>query len=159
MSHNLKSLYSICIKEKLIPNDTTYKQFFEVLNEYHRGISEAIIKGYSHSPNGQLGNFKILKDIRRRKTINWGESNKLKQNIIDTGGTPYNKETAPHGDMWFVLFEDNEYFKWIWDKTTPVKFVKNSKYYVFRACTKNRRTVGKVIKENEFITDKYDTYK
>lgn len=158
MSHNLKSIYNICVKNELIPKDTTYKEFFTTLNTYHREISDKIMKSYIHKPNEQLGSFNVIRDIRRGKTINWGESNKLKDLLIKTGKVPYNKETAPDGEMWHIYYTDNDYFKWKWFKEGATQYLKNAKYYVFRACSRNRRTVGKVIKEDQLIAENYVTF-
>lgn len=160
MSHNLKSIYKICLENKFIPEDTTYKQFFETLDEFHKDISYKVNRGYKYRPNERLGVFNIIKDIRKGKTIDWGKSNKVKQSIIDAGGIPYNKETAPEGEMWHIYYEDNSYFKWVWFKEgKAINFIKNIKYYFFRPCTKNRRSIAQAIKEDELVTEIYGVYK
>lgn len=155
MSHNLKTIYKICISKNIISKDITYKEFFSIINSFHKDISNEIQLGYKFKPNDRLGTFNVVKDIRRGKTINWGASNKLKDAIIQSGGIPYNKENAPSGEKWHIYYSDKDYFKWKWFKEKATEFIKNSKYYMFRACTKNRRTVGKVVKQNELISDNY----
>jgi hypothetical protein len=159
MSHNLKSIYNVCLENEYIPKGITYKEFFTTLNSFHKEISPKIMFGYKFRPNGRLGVFNVVKDIRRGKTINWGDSNKLKAAIIAQGGIPYDKKTAPDGEKWHVYYMDNEYFKWKWFKEGATEFIKNSKYYIFKACTKNRRTVGKVVNENKLVTVNYAVYK
>jgi hypothetical protein len=163
MTHNLKTIYKICIDNNFISKDVTYKQFAEVIRECHIELSYNILRGYRFRPTGQLGDFYLVKDIRRGKTINWGASNKRKQEIIDAGETPLvgkaGTEESNNGKEWLMYFEDNDYFKWLWFKDTATKYLKNVKYYVFKPCTRNRRTIAKVIKEDSFITESYGTYK
>jgi hypothetical protein len=157
MNHNLKSIYNICIEQGFI-KDIEYKTFANIVKQFHKDISLEVQLGYRFQPNGELGTFNIIRDIRRGRTIDWGASNKFKQKILDNGGIPFNKETAPNGEEWFIYFEDNNYYKWKWFKRKPT-FIKNLIYYMFKPSSKNRRTISQVIKDNPLAAERYGVYK
>lgn len=159
MNHNLKSLYELCIRNGYIKKTIDYKTFSTVAREFHKEISEKVLRGYEFRPAENLGVFHIIKDIRRGKTINWGESNKRKAEIIASGRIPYDKEKAPDGIYYLIYFEDNEYFKWKWFKEKPTQFIRNVKFYLFKPCTYNRRTISKVIKADNLIKENYGVYR
>jgi len=159
MNHNLKTLYKVCIDNGYIAPDIDYKTFSILIREFHKEISQRVLRGYKFRPGENLGQFHLVKDIRRGKTIDWGNSNKLKQSIIERGGVPYDKVNAPDGEEWLLYYQDNDYYKWKWFKETSTTFIKNVKYYIFKPCTTNRRSIAKVIKEDDLITESYGTYK
>jgi len=107
----------------------------------------------------QIGIFDIKKDIRRGQSIDWGASNKRKQEIIDSGLTPFNKTTAPDGIEWFIYHEGGDYYKWRWFKDTGALFISNIKYYTFTATRANLRGLAQCIKQNPFASLDYGIHR
>jgi len=157
---NTKAIFKHAIENKLLPEDTDYVTFYNVVREFHKEIAIKIMNGYEFKPGYLLGNFHIVKDLRKGKTINWGASNKRKQELIDQGITPFNKATAPNGVEWFIYYTDNKYYRWRWLKDIRKNFTKRMKYYMFSAAANNRKALGKIVKANQdIILENYVTYK
>jgi len=148
-SLSTKTLYEICTKDKLLPEDVTYKEFFTIAKEFNRQISREIIGGYEfQSP---IGTFSIVKIRRGCKVIDWKLSLINKQKLIDDGRTPYDKIKAPHGEFWFVYRTEGIRFKWLWKRVKDVK-----KWFAFLPCIANKRLLGKIVTiKKELQTDNY----
>lgn len=148
--YNTRAIYNICIEKGILQkNEIPYKLFYDIIREFHKEISNKIVFDTYRFKPSEIGVFEILRLDRKGKSIDWNASKKRKQEIIDAGGTPYSKLNAPNGIEWFV-YHEGDYFKWNWFKDTGAKFVKNLKFYVFKAATGNRRAVAKAIKQNPF---------
>jgi hypothetical protein len=118
--------------EELRPLDISYKLFTFIIRSFNKEIIEEIIKGYVFYMGSGLGNICIKKvgiDKRVKKSVNWGESNKNKQRIIDNGGIPYDKGEHPEGEKWLVFYDQpySYWFKWNKDKTA----LANKSLYAF----------------------------
>ncbi len=149
--YNTRAIYNLCVEQGILDkNEIPYIQFYHIVREFHREVSQKIIFNTYRFKPSEIGFFEILKDQRKGKSIDWNASKKRKQEIIAAGGTPYNKAEAPTGIEWFIYHEGSDYFKWNWFKDTGAKFIKNIKYYVFKAATGNRRAVAKAVKQNPF---------
>ncbi len=127
--------------------------FKEILYKFNNKVSNEIItKGYSFRPGFALSEFrikKILTDRRIKKRINWGESNKLKAEIIARGEIPFKVLTKDEfkrpvtdngGVKWFVYFNTLVDYLWHWNKK-QVR-VTNSAYYRFRPTIYNNTSKG-----------------
>jgi hypothetical protein len=76
-------------------------------------MSKSILRGYAFNFGLEqvgMGQIKV-QEIERKfdrdgyptdKSINWDESNKFKQALIEEGIEVYNKETTPNGKKWFI---------------------------------------------------------
>ena len=159
IQYNLKDLYEVAIKEKFIKPEVDYKTFSTIIREFNIDISAEILKGYKFSPGSRLGVFNLIKDVRRGKTINWGESNKYKAYLISQGRIPFDKELSPQGEEWLIYYTDNTYYKWKWFKSGASKYIKHIGNFIFKPVTANRRNIAKVVKEDNFIPEGYVTYK
>lgn len=159
---NTCDIFNIAVNKGLI-KDIPYRMFYDVVREFHKEISKKIVEGYRFRPGHSLGTFYITKDLRKGYSIDWGSSNKRKAELITEGKIPYDKETAPDGEKWFIFYVDNLYFKWKWSQDTATHLTRNLKHYMFDATTGNRKSVGKAIKRmnntTEPIIDKYVSYK
>lgn len=153
--YNTRAIYNICIENGIIREDEIpYKTFYNVIREFHKEISQKIIfDTYRFNPS-EIGVFEILRSERRGKSIDWNASKKRKQEIIDSGEVPYSKLNAPNGIDWFV-YHDGDYFKWNWYKNTATTFIKNIRFYMFKAATGNRRAVAQAVKNNPFASINY----
>lgn len=138
------------IKEDVVNRDL-YKQ---VLNQLNIGLEDAILnQGYCYTWGSGIGHIKIIRKERNHRTpvVNWGESNKLKEQLIAEGKLPYKAikdETGKKigdngGEPWFVYFTNDVDYWWGWnrDGRTP-----NLVYYSF--------IPGRIAKENLNVTKK-----
>jgi hypothetical protein len=155
---NTREIYNICVQNGVInKKEIPYKLFYDVIRQFHKQLSDKIIfNTYQFKTN--IGQFEVLRDERRGKSIDWNASKKRKQDIIDSGGTPFNAQTAPHGIKWFI-YHEGDYFKWHWFKDTGISFIKNIKYYVFKPTSDNRRAVAKAVKNNPFAELDYGVHR
>lgn len=132
-----------------------------VIKTFNKRIVEKILEGYKFNLGANLG-FIAIKRLKRnhnRLSINWGASKKLKKEIIERGGIPYNKETAPDGEKWFVYYTDDYKHLWFWKRSWCT--VKNKSFYAFRPTTGksgNIKKLVKYIKDNPFVVTKYMTH-
>lgn len=145
--YNTRSIYNLCIEQGLINKETcSYRDFYDVIREFHKGVSNKIIfNEYNFKIN--IGYFKVLRVARKGESINWGASKKRKQELIDSGLTPFNKTTALDGVKWFI-YHEGDYYKWSWFKDKAATFIKNCKMYKFTPMTGNRRAVAKAVQLN-----------
>lgn len=156
--YRLKEIYKIAIDNNLLPKNIEYKDFYYIVRDFNKSVSNKIINDHYKFAFG-LGLIEVLRTNRKGKSIDWHTSKQLKQALIDSGKTPFNKETAPEGEKWFVYFEGKDYFKWHWFKDKGCDFVKNVKYYVFKPMADNIKKVGKAVKENPFADLDYGIHK
>lgn len=149
----LRDIYDLLITEGIIDKkEIPFKEFRPVIKEFYKLISnEIIFKAYKFTV-GEIGEFKIVRDKRRGKSINWGASNKRKQELIDAGEVPFNKDNAPDGVKWFI-YHEGDYFKWQWYKSHT--YVKNINVTAFRATRTNRVAVGAAVKNDPFAETTY----
>lgn len=159
---NFKESYKQYKKVTPVGRRVSYKVFSEILREFHKQISDEIVSGYRFNPLKRLGTFRILCCDRTSKAtkfgdINWPESNKKKQELIDKGITPKDKDN-PDGEDWFIYYTDPFYFKWKWHKKTNHTYVKNMLYYFFKPTWHNKKKLSKEIKNNPLMTIGNDIY-
>lgn len=146
---NAKALYNICKEQNFIDSDITYQEFYYVTRDFNNAISLEILEGYKF--NTVIGSFEIVKKERRRRSIDWGSSNKKKQALIDAGKVPYNKERFPEGENWFVYYIDQIKYNWQWLKGSTVKG-----YCYFIASIDNKRNLGRTVnRKKETQTENY----
>jgi len=91
-----------------------------------KALDKIIYQGKSFSLGRTVGSINVincekvfsLNDENKVKNakVNWGKSNEIKRSIIARGGTPYNKKTAPDGEKWLVLYDNNRFLRFNWDK-------------------------------------------
>lgn len=144
-----------------------YKTFKSVLDKFNKKVSDEIIyKGYVFIPGFKLSVFRIKKINclnRKKKRINWAESNKLKKDIIANGGLPYQvTERAEDksilkdngGIKWYVYFNNMFDYIWYWGKKSSN--APNVAYYKFRPTiynnTKKGGVLGNVNKLKQLVT-------
>jgi len=116
----------------------TYPAFCFIVKEANPLIVDEIIKGKEFHMGYNLASIMVIHKKRcitkrARSAIDWGKSNKLKAQLIAEGKTPFNKETAPDGEKWFIYQEGSHgnYFRWV---KKNVK-IENSPIYKFKPVT------------------------
>jgi hypothetical protein len=156
--YNTRSIYNHCVNEGLIDKKLVpYMTFYKVIRQFHKEISDKIIFD-TYQFKTEIGQFEVLRDERKGKSIDWNASKKRKQEIIDSGNVPFNAESNPDGIKWFV-YHEGDYFKWNWFKDKGISFTKNIKFYVFKPTSINRRAVAKAVKNNPFAELDYGIHR
>jgi hypothetical protein len=137
--------------------EVTYKEYSFLVREFNLAIVDKIIQGYIFNMGYGISSISIKIKKRHKARINWNESNKLKQAILDRGGVPYNKEVSPEGEKWKVYYTEDTYPYIYWNKLTCS--IENNRYYCFDPVTGNYSMVTKVyqyINSNPFAKILYD---
>lgn len=160
----LKDLEKLPFKtDKVIMNE---KLFREIIYRYNKKMVDALIDGDVVNMGSYLGYLNISKIERGNPnfisqkgnaTPNWHASNKRKQEIIDRGGIPKDKE-HPEGENWIVYYTDPYYLRYSWVKNKGACRVKNHPFYSFKIARGVNGPTKKLVqanKDNPFLFKKY----
>jgi hypothetical protein len=112
--------------EKAAANFLLYR---DILQGFNLMLMDFIIKGGVFHIGHRLGNLKIIYKNRKRLSVDWGQSNKNKQEILDRGGIPKHI-SQPNGEKWLVFRDSQKSVYWFWDKTFVT--MKNNAYFEFK---------------------------
>ena len=129
----------------------SYRDFSRIINRYNKLIVEAVASGETWKMPLNMGIVKLVTGSRnfKRKRIDWPASHKLKQDIIDRGGTP-RKAGTEEGENWIVYYTDDFYCRVNWDKKgTKGNSLRNWKVYKFYPAWGFKRLVAKKLQEDE----------
>lgn len=115
----------------------TYPLYKQVISQFNKKVSEAILEGEVFNMGSHLGTLRIKKIERTftKPTIDWGETNKLKK----------------QGIKQLVYFTDDYYFRWNWDKSRCR--VRNKSVYTFSPTSGsggNRKALVRKLKGDDF---------
>jgi hypothetical protein len=101
-----------------------------------------IIFGGTFNLQNTLGYLRIKKIKRNYKKLvpDWGESNKLKKQLLAEGKVPKDQD-HPDGEQWMVFFSDPWYLRWAWIKRGVCR-VKNQSFYLFQPTANRSKTAG-----------------
>lgn len=116
---------------------TPDRMYFRMQYWFNREVGNHILRGgvYSFGQNlSRLGISYVLRSKNAKPVPDWGESNKLKAELIRLGITPKSKD-APDGVKWLLFRTDEGYCFWKWRKEKV--FVPNKKMYKFRSIATN----------------------
>ena len=111
--------------------------FFKMQYNFNREIGNSILRGGEYSFGQGLSKL-FISYVKRRPNakpcVDWGESRKLKDKLIELG-YPVKTKDNPEGAKWLLFRTDDGYCFWNWFKraaNTP-----NRKMYKFRAIATN----------------------
>ena len=133
-------------------NSLAYVVYKQIIDSFNVRIIDKILEGYSFTMGYGLSDLKIRKKKRTKANIDWGKSNALKELILSRGGTPYNKETAPHGENWFVYFTSDYEYWWFWAKP-QASAIPNYTLYAFtpsNGINGAKAKLRNLLKKNDF---------
>jgi len=120
-------------KEELI----TYNLYARIINDFNNKVIDKIIyNNYAFTGIPSFGTIFVIQNYNERLRVNWGESNKLKEEILERGGIPYIKADAEKdvnykGEHWLSYHPSLDFFlhwhiKWITRELNP--FIKDYMY-------------------------------
>jgi len=132
------------IQNSLSGLNIPYNLFQVIISRYNEAMVSLILKGSIYPMGNHLGNMLITRKERVTyidpsrgtvtRNINWHESKKYREYLISQGIIPYDKETAPDGEKWFVYHNEPYTFWFTWHpspymankriaKFTPTNFI------------------------------------
>jgi hypothetical protein len=140
-----------------------YDVYKEIIFTFHKKMINACIStGNEWHLQSHLGRisiirakrkFTVLEDGSIRGSVDWGESNKKKKRILDSGQLPLevykdekgNKVGDNGGVPWLCYFTDTYYYLW---KYTPNLYLSNSLDYKFSMSWANTKKLSASINED-----------
>lgn len=111
--------------------EVDYSTFISVLSRFNQLAVGKMLEGYDFPMGKDLSRLSIVRvkrDFSHKLSVDWNASYALKQEIIDAGETPRDKD-HPDGEEWLVYFTDDWYCRFFWEKSTCK--VKHRMYYRF----------------------------
>lgn len=114
--HTLSDIYKHYRANTTSPVDkATFKNICEEFNI--SVVENLLLEGKSFNMRSNLSNISIRRIERNPSspTIDWWESNKYKQELIQEGVELFNPETG-EGEKWFIYYTDPWYCKYHWEK-------------------------------------------
>lgn len=154
------------LKNRLYKIENTkqsYPIFADVLKIFNAEIGEQLkLNGYHFTIGGGLGSLQVV-SIFGNEGINWAESFKLKQQIIDEGKIPYQAFRDENGQIvgdnggikWFVGYGNDYSYLWRWKRQRHLKTLKEIIYYRFSPTQDQYRSLYRIINANPLQHHKY----
>lgn len=129
MAHTLRNITKEYTKEY---GDIDSNLFRDICSEFNMLVMEYILEGKEFNMGNNLSTISIVRRDRdpRSPRLDWGESNKYKQELLIKDSKLYNSETG-EGVKWHIYHTDAFYCKFYWRKGKCK--VKNKSVYRFDA--------------------------
>lgn len=133
MSQTLKDIYKLYKKDIEDPLDySIFRDICELFNIY---AMDEIIEGKTLNMGSYLSTLSVIRIQRNynNPSVNWGETNKLKKELLEEGYTEndlYSKDN-PDGIKYFIYHTDDWYCRFYWNKKYCK--VRNKSVYSFHA--------------------------
>tara|TARA_R110000772_G_C13307950_1_gene439563 strand:+ start:5900 stop:6679 length:780 start_codon:yes stop_codon:yes gene_type:complete len=115
--------------ESLKRKKVSYKVYQKIIKKFNLKVcAEIVYRKYVFNLGYGLGQLFAALKVSKKDKVNWDESNKNKQRLIDAGKIPYYKEDAERvgegyqGVKWLILHPKENV--WIHHKMTQVKAYK-----------------------------------
>lgn len=114
MNYNLTDIH----KQYIVENgDVDKKVFRQICESFNMEAMNSILDGEIFNMGHNLSTLSVVRKERdpRNPKVDWGESNKYKQELVEQGEELYNVETAK-GIKWHIYYTDSHYCKFYWRK-------------------------------------------
>ena len=114
MNYTLTDIY----KEYVLEHSSIDKKIFrDICEEFNIRIMEDVLEGSTFNMGNNLSTLSIVRKERdpRNPKVDWGESNKYKQELVEANKELYNAETG-QGIKWHIYYTDGYYCKFYWRK-------------------------------------------
>ena len=138
------------------------KQLYrDICSEFNILVIDYILEGGKFNMKNNLSTLSILRIDRNnsKPKIDWGESNKYKEELLSKGKKLYNSETRK-GVKWHIYYTDEEYCRYYWNKSKCR--VTNKSVYKFiptRGIKGNKEKLTNLLKEDDLAYLKFKKYK
>jgi len=114
MNYTLADIY----KEYTLEHEAVDKKVFrDICEEFNIEIMEDVLNGSTFNMGNNLSTLSIVRKERdpRNPKVDWGESNKYKQELLDNNEQLYDVDTG-EGVKWHIYYTDGYYCKFYWRK-------------------------------------------
>lgn len=142
-SRSTKDMYAY-YKKRNPDAKVPYWMYKEVLARFNKKAADAVIFGKSFNFGSRIGHL-LIKKIRRnyeKAVVDWGESRKLKTQLIDAGEIPRSTDN-PDGPAWLVYFSDPWYLRWAWLRKDVCKMKFSSVYKFIPTSDRSKKADNK----------------
>lgn len=150
MVYELKHFYKIYVNRG---GKQTWREFKLTMRTFLANMRDGMLEGEKYELGYHLGKMKVGRFERSftRRSVNWGESNKYKQRLLDEGKSLFDKETG-EGFEWLVYFTDRHYYGFYWqvEKIRDINYattLNNRMFYELKTYKKTKMKLASVIDE------------
>ena len=114
MAYTLKDIHKDYISNN---GPISSKLFRDICTEFNVKVIESMLEGEVFNLGNNLSSISIVRKERdpRNTKVDWGESNKYKQELINSNEQLYDSETN-EGTKWHIYYTDGFYCKYYWRK-------------------------------------------
>ena len=114
MNYNLTDIYEQYVAEN---GNVDKKVFRQICESFNMEVMNSILDGETFNMGHNLSTLSVVRKERdpRNPKVDWGESNKYKQELIEQGEELYNVITGK-GTKWHIYYTDSYYCKFYWRK-------------------------------------------
>lgn len=148
MSHTLRNIYKSYIEEY---GDIDKLLFRDICSDFNIMVMDYILEGKEFNLGQNLSSVRIERRERdpRTPSIDWGESNKYKAELLKEGVALYDKETD-EGQKWYIYHTDSFYCKYHWNKgKCKIKNKSAYRFDVTRGVKGNKEKLVKLLNEDD----------
>lgn len=145
----------------------TEKKFRDVINLFNQKTLDRLINDASAINMKSTLGFLYIQRVERTEGINgedkclrmpnWGESYKVKKELIEAGITPKDKD-HPDGENWIVFYDDEYFIRFAWSRRNGACRVKNHGFYKFipsKGLNGAKKQLAKANQDNKFLAFTY----
>ena len=114
MAYTLTNIYNNYVVDKGFVERTLFK---DICSEFNIMIMDYILEGKEFNMGHNLSTMSVVRKDRdpRSPRVDWGESNKYKNELIKEGKALYDPDTNL-GTKWHIYHTDEFYCKFYWRK-------------------------------------------
>ena len=155
MTYLLGHIYNDYIEEtKSSVEESVFKS---ICSEFNIAIIDYILEGKEFNMGNHLSSLSVRQIERNnnKPTIDWGESNIYKKELLDRGEELFNKDTGK-GVKWHIYYTDSKYYRYFWNKgkcKIPNKSV--YKFIPTRGLKGNKEKLTNLLKEDDLAYLKF----
>ena len=155
MNYLISDIYNDYINEYDNPVDEV--SFKNICSDFNINIINYILDGGKFNMGSNLSSLSIVRIERNnsKPTIDWGESNQYKKELMAKGVTLYDNMTK-EGTKWHIYYTDKDYYRYYWNKgrcKIPNKSV--YKFIPTRGIKGNKEKLTNLLKEDDLAYLKF----
>ena len=155
MNYLMSDIYNDYItKYDNLIDETLFKN---ICSDFNINIIDYILDGGKFNMGSNLSSLSIVRIDRNnsKPTIDWGESNQYKKELLDKGINLYDN-TTELGTKWHIYYTDKDYYRYYWNKgrcKIPNKSV--YKFVPTRGIKGNKEKLTNLLKEDDLAYLKF----
>tara|TARA_R110002020_G_scaffold102846_4_gene241136 strand:- start:167 stop:640 length:474 start_codon:yes stop_codon:yes gene_type:complete len=113
--YTINKIYEDYIKQH--DNCVDKKTFRDICEKFNMNIIDTVLDGGEFHMGNNLSSLSVVRVNRdpRSPRVDWGESNKYRQELEEEGKNLYDHKTG-EGEKWHIYYTDKFYCKFYWKK-------------------------------------------